>query len=292
MHPVSVGLVGAGPWASMVYGPLLAGRSDLELSGVWARRPEAAEALASRSGTIARSSYEELLDTCEAVVFAVPPDGQATMAAEAARAGKAVLLEKPIAGDLEGAERLADAIGEAGVGSQITLTWRYAATVRSFLESAHAAELDGGRGAFVSGALLGGPFTTPWRLERGPLLDLGPHLIDLLDAALGTVVGVQAHGDLHGWIGLLLDHEGGAASEASLCATAAVEPHVAEVKLYGRGGAITVDCATAVTPDAFVTLASEFVETVRAGGGHPLDVQRGLHLQRIITDAESQLLGP
>lgn len=294
MGAVEVGLVGAGPWAHVVHGPVLAAGPETRLAGVWARRPPAAESLAATLGPGVRAfaRYEDLLDACEAVAFAVPPAVQATLAATAAARGRAVLLEKPIADDLEGARRLADAVGSAGVVSQVVLTWRYAAAVRSFLESATAPAFGalGGRAAFVSAGLLGGPFATPWRLERGALLDLGPHVLDVLDAALGRIVAVRAHGAPGGWVGLLLSHEGGAASEASVCATAAIFPHRAPVAVYGSGGALEIDCAD-IGADAFATLRREFAEAVAAGEPHPLDVHRGLHLQGLIATAEADLAG-
>ena len=290
-EPVSVGLIGAGPWAALVHAPVLAGSPHTRLAGVWARRPEAATELANRHGTAAFDSIEQLFDVCEAVAFAVPPDVQADLARRAARAGKHVLLEKPIAGDLSSAEQLAGAIGDAGVGSMVVLSWRYAEVVRAFVDEARGFAPFGGRGLFVSGALLGGMFATPWRLERGPLLDLGPHVVDLLDATLGRVTGVHAHGDLHAWVGLALEHEGGAVSEASMCATSPLQPHRAGIELYGAKGVIELDCATAVGPDAFATLATELASMVRTGTPHPLDVQRGLHLQGVLAAAEGQLIG-
>jgi predicted dehydrogenase len=287
--PIDVGLVGAGPWAQLVHGPMLAAGPETRLVGVWARRPEAATDVAERLGVRAFDRYDDLLDACQAVAFAVPPAVQASLAVTAAERGKALLLEKPIADDLAGAERLAAAVGGAGVVSVVVLTWRYADAVRSFLTEAAALDATGGRGHFVSGALLGGMFATPWRLERGALLDLGPHVIDLLDAALGPVVGVRAHGSSLGWTGLLLDHDNGRVSEASLCATAAVDPHVAGVSVFGRTGSARVDCATGVGADAFATLRREFVEAVASNTPHPLDVHRGLHLQRLITAAETDL---
>ena len=288
-EPVAVGVVGAGPWASLVHAPVLAASPHTRLAGVWARRHEAAAALAAKHGTTAYESIDALFDACEVVACCVPPAVQADVAVRAARAGKHLLLEKPIAGDLAGAERLADAVGEAGVGSMVVLSWRYATSVRTFVDGARALAPFGGRGMFVSGAFLGGMFATPWRLERGPLLDLGPHVIDLLDASLGAVTGVHAHGDLLGWVGLLLEHEGGAVSEASLCATSGLQPHRSGVEVYGATGALDIDCASAVGPDAFATLAEELATMVRTGEGHPLDVRRGLHLQRILADAEAQL---
>ncbi|HZQ85380.1 MAG TPA: Gfo/Idh/MocA family oxidoreductase [Acidimicrobiales bacterium] len=289
MTVLDVGLVGAGPWARFVHGPTLAAGPETHLVGVWARRPNAAAELAGTLGTRAFDRYEDMLDACSAVAFAVPPAVQAELAVTAAQAGKALLLEKPIAADLAGAERLADATAAAGVVSVVVLTWRYAEVVRSFLRDVAALEPTGGFAHFVSGALLGGPFATPWRLERGALLDLGPHVIDLLDAALGPVVDVRAHGASLGWCGLLLEHAGGHVSEASLCATAKVEPHLAGASVFGVRGAARVDCTTAVGADAIATLRREFAEAASTGAPHPLDVHHGLHLQRLIIAAEDQL---
>jgi predicted dehydrogenase len=162
--------------------------------------------------------------------------------------------------------------------------------VRSFLADAVGLEPFAGRALFVSGGMLGGHFATPWRLERGALVDLGPHVIDLLDAALGRVTSLEAHGQLLGWVALDLHHEGGAISQASMCASVAVEPQRFGIDVYGARGALELDCSSAVGPDTFVTVAEEFAATVRSGQPHPLDAARGLHLQRIIEDAEQQLL--
>src|ERR671919_595600 len=126
--------------------PVPAAGPETHLVGVWARRPDAAMELAGRLGVRPFGRYEDLVDACQAVAFSVPPAVQAELAATAARRGKALLLEKPVAEDLDGALRLADAVGEAGVVSQVVLSWRYAAPVRAFLEAAARLEVIGGRG--------------------------------------------------------------------------------------------------------------------------------------------------
>ncbi|MEU5878639.1 Gfo/Idh/MocA family oxidoreductase [Spirillospora sp. NPDC047279] len=287
-QPVSVGLVGGGAWAERVHAPHLAAGPETRLAGVWTRRPEASAALAGSFGVPAFTRIEELFDACEAVAFSVPPDVQADLAARAARAGKAVLLEKPLAMDLDGARRLADAVGEAGVASQMVLTIRYADATRGFLDQVRGLEPFGGYGAFVSSVLSGGPFATPWRLERGAILDLGPHIVDLLDASLGRITGVRAHGDPLRWVGLLLEHEGGAVSEASVSMAGIGELPPAHVEVYGRNGTARLDWST-VGPAAFTTLVAEFAATVRKGGGHPLDARHGLRIQEVLAEAERQL---
>lgn len=286
---IAVGLVGAGPWATMVHAPVLAAGPETALSAVWARRPEAAAALAARYGAIAAGSFEELLDRCDVVAFAVPPEVQGELAVRAARAGKALLLEKPIASDLVAAERLVDAVEGSGVASLVVLSWRFADGVRTFLERAASFEAIGATGRFLSGGLLAGPFVTPWRLDRGPLVDLGPHVLDLLDAALGPVAAVRAAGSSRRWVSLQLEHATGVTSTAVLSGHVGLEPSRAGVALYGPEGVLEVDCASAVTGQAFATMRRDLAAVVTAGGRHPLDVHRGLRLQRLIHDADGQL---
>jgi predicted dehydrogenase len=88
----------------------------------------------------------------------------------------------------------------------------------------------------------------------------------------------------------LLDHESGAHSEASMSATVPLQPHRAGLEVYGSNGVLELDCVKAVGVAAFATLRAEFAEAVRTGKPHPLDVRRGLHLQRILDGAERQLL--
>lgn len=289
MEPVRVGLVGAGPWAHLVHAPVLARGPDTSLAAVWARRPEAAEELATKHGAVAVPEVEALFEHCDAVAFCVPPAVQAELATQAAIAGKALLLEKPIAADLAGAERLAAAVADAGVPSMVLLTWRYAAPVRAFLAELTDFDAYGAHAEFLSGGLLGPPFATPWRLEAGPLLDLGPHVIDLLDACLGPVVDVRASGRAERWVTLLLEHESGATSTAELCGHTTANR--TGVQLYGEAGQRELDTGSAIGAETFATLQLELATITRSGVAHALDVQHGLRLQRVIQEATAQLRG-
>src|SRR5262245_29260326 len=99
----------------MFHAPLLAAGPELTLSAIWARRPDAARELAGQHGAIAAPTFEDLLSRCDAVAFSVPPDVQAMLAPRAARAGKHLLLEKPLAFTVSDAEAVAAAVDEAGV---------------------------------------------------------------------------------------------------------------------------------------------------------------------------------
>ncbi|GAA3891565.1 Gfo/Idh/MocA family oxidoreductase [Saccharothrix violaceirubra] len=281
-----VGLIGAGPWAERVHAPAIAGHPGSRLVSVWARRPEAAAGLAGAHGAATASSPEELISQVDAVAFAVPPEVQAPLAIQAAEAGRHVVLEKPIAGSLDEARRLADAVDRAGVASLVVLTKRYTPDTREQLERVHAeGGWVGGSVRWLTGALLSGPYShSPWRHERGALDDLGPHVFDLLDAALGPVVEVvAADRSAHDVWQVVLRHEGGATSTAMLTMSLAVSPPVLEVEVYGTAGQRTLTTPATTPIEAYTNLLDEFAALIDSGKtSHPLDVRRGLHLQSII----------
>lgn len=75
----------------------------------------------------ATTNYEELLDdpAVEAVIVATPTDTHATLMAQAARRGKHIFCEKPIALTLEATRTAIDAVRAAGVILQIGFNRRF-----------------------------------------------------------------------------------------------------------------------------------------------------------------------
>lgn len=294
-RPLRIGLVGAGPWADMVHAPAVAAHPGTELVSVWARRPEAAEQLVAKYGGTVAADPDALFEAVDAVAFAVPPSVQAPLAVRAAKAGRHLILEKPIGGDLAEATELADAVADAGVASLVLLTLRYAPEIRAWLDELRTK--DGwatADGRWIGGGLLGGPFSnSPWRHERGGLLDVGPHSLDLLDAALGPIEDVlAAHRSDPDVTQLMLRHSGGRTSVATLCMSLPLNPGVTELSVYGTEGRSSLPPRTTNGQTCYAVLLDELVGMVRAGTTeHPLDVRRGLHLQRLIQRAEDLLAG-
>jgi predicted dehydrogenase len=288
-RPVRFGLVGAGPWAARVHAPAIAAHQDTELVAVWARRPEAADAIARQHGAAVATDVDALFADVDAVAFAVPPSVQAELAGRAAAAGRHLVLDKPVAGTAAEAERLADAVTGAGVGSAVMLTLRYAPEVIEWVTTARTAGgWATGNVTWYGGALLAGPYSTsPWRQERGGLLDVGPHVFDLLDAALGPIEDVLAatHGDHDVWH-VLLAHENGVRSTVSVSSALPIEKAVG-VTLYGKAGRLALPEVVTPAEHCYARLLTDLVALVRAGRpGHPLDVRHGLRLQRLIERAE------
>lgn len=294
MNPpaVRVGLAGAGPWARVVHAPMLAAGPETTLAGVWSRTPEHAAELAAAHGVPAFASYESMLASVDAVALAVAPAAQPDLAVAAAEAGKALLLEKPLALDVAGAERIATAVAANRVGSVVVLTYRFADVVREFLTDARHGTWHGARACFVSGAFLGGAFAGGWRLELGAVLDVGPHILDLVEAALGPVTELTAQGDVHDWVAVQMLHESGARSDVALSCASAIEPSRTEVELYGRERSIAVDARAAARAESFTRLRAEFAAVARTGAAHPCDAARGLELQRLVDRVERALAVP
>ncbi|MFD9292554.1 Gfo/Idh/MocA family protein [Streptomyces sp. NPDC060030] len=283
--PVRVGLVGAGPWARATHARILAAGPETTLAAVWARRPEAAAEVAAPYGAPVAATFEELLDTCEAVAFAVPPAVQGELAQRAAAAGRALLLEKPLAADLVTARKLADTVAEHGVVSQLVLTKRYHPATRAFLAQAAATEVLGARSCYLHGAFLGGEFATSWRLEHGALLDLGPHLLDLLDTAVAPIVSVRGTGDPRRWIELTCEHENGAVSQASLSGSVRLPRARTRIELLGPGEELVYDTAGLDHEECWPVLRREFATAVRTSTGTGIDAAHGLRIQELLDQA-------
>ncbi len=289
MRPIPVGLVGAGPWAEMVHAPMLAAGSETRLAAVWARRPEAAKSLAAHHGAEAVGTWEALLDRCDAVAFAVPPDVQAQLAVKAARAGKHLLLEKPLALTLADARAVAKAVADAGVMTQLVLSYRFRAHTLDFLAAVRELEPVGAHAEFLTGGYLDGPFATPWRREHGALLDLGPHVLDLLDAALGPIERVTALGDPRRWIALTCRHAGGPISQASLSGTLVVPETIWRCVVHGRQGTRIFDPNHDDRAPDWGAVRRAFADGIRTGRAPEFGVERGLRLQEWIDEASRSL---
>ncbi|WP_019202981.1 Gfo/Idh/MocA family protein [Tsukamurella sp. 1534] len=286
-----IGLVGAGPWAQDTHAPALAAHPGVDFVGGWARDPEAAARVFPR----AFESPSALFDAVDAVAFAVPPNVQAPLAIEAARAGRHVILDKPIALDLDGATALAEAVSGAGVRSIVAFTRRFAPETREFITAARALGPVAVEGQWLSGAVLGGKYAaSQWRHEDGALYDVGPHVIDLVDAVAGPVESVTAashDGPSDTWT-VQAVHEGGAASSMSLSIKTPVTPTVMRVTAHSGAGCAVLDSRATPATECFAVLLDEFLESVATGRDHPLGVLRGLHVQRVIAQVRAGVRPP
>ncbi|MEV3973388.1 Gfo/Idh/MocA family oxidoreductase [Streptomyces sp. NPDC050698] len=287
-----IGLLGTGPWARLAHAPALSGHGELDFTGVWGRRPEAAKELAERYGVRAYDDVDELFADVEAVAVALPPEVQASLAAQAARAGCHLLLDKPLAPTVEQGRAVVEAAGEAGVASVVFFTTRFQPEPAGWI--AEQAALGGwftARAEWLGAVFTGdSPFATPWRREKGALWDVGPHALSVLLPVLGDVRRVTAAaygpGDTSH---LVLDHAGGASSTLTLSLTAPPAAAGAAVELRGEAGVAVLPESSDGAVPALARAADALLDAARTGRPHTCDAAFGLRVTEILTAAQDLL---
>ncbi|SOD90884.1 Gfo/Idh/MocA family protein [Streptomyces sp. Ag109_G2-15] len=290
-----IGLLGTGPWAQAAYAPALAGHTGLDFAGVWGRRPEAATALAERYGVPAYDDVDALLADVDAVAVALPPSVQAELAVRAARAGRHLLLDKPLALGVAEARAVTGATERAGVASVVFFTTRFQKEPEAWIDEQAAAA-----GWFTARAQwLGAVFTSdspfaasPWRREKGALWDVGPHALSVLLPVLGDVrqVLAAAYGPAD-TVHLVLDHAAGASSTLTLSLTAPPAAAGADLELRGEAGVSLLPRSSEGAVPALTRAADALLTAHRTGRPHPCDAAFGLRVTEILATAEAKLTG-
>jgi predicted dehydrogenase len=291
-RPLRFGLVGTGYWARITHAPALASTDGVEFAAVWGRNQEAAADLAAQYGVAAHDDISAFLSGVDAVAFAVPPDVQAAIATRAARAGKHLLLEKPIAASEEAASVLVAAVGQAGVASVVFFTHRFQPDVRAWLASVgDQSGWAGGVSVWLGSALQeSSPFNTPWRNDKGALFDLAPHVISLLWAALGPVDSVTADAGPADVTHLVLHHRGGATSTATVTLSAPEGLPGLDLYVWGTAGTSCVPARAAEPVAQLRTALTELAENARSRRtDHPCDVWFGQAVGHVVAEAERQI---
>jgi len=305
MCALRFGLLGTGYWALHAHGPALVASPDAELVGVWGRAPSKAAHAARQLGAASYESPADLFAAVDAVAFALPPDVQAPLALQAARAGLHLLLEKPLSLDLPAAEALARVVDEARVASVVFFTQRFNPASEAWL--AEAAQ----DGPWHSGHLVhyanifqpGNPFgASPWRKARGALWDIGPHALSVVLPVMGPVSSVTARRGPAGsdTVHLVLAHgmtsrspvpsSPVAVSTVSLSLTMPPAASANIFSLYGERGSRTRPDSSFGTEDALAGAIHELAEMVSAGqSAHRCDVRFGLEVVRALAAAERAL---
>ena len=283
------GLVGTGSWARRTHGPGLAAAAGVELVGVWGRHPDKTAGLAGELGVTPYDDYAELLESVDALAFAVPPKVQASMALEAAAVGKHLLLDKPVADSLDDARALADEAAAEGIASVVFLTNRFVPSLRTFFAEIQAR--DGWRGGWARMLASFDPLSdSHWRLEqRGALWDVGPHALSNLTAMLGPVAELTAVGGADGLVHLVLTHDSGATSTVSMSLSAPPAGRNFETGVWGETGTALLPESQIPAYDALSLAAEELVVAAESGESHPVDVAFGTRMVELLASAEEQL---
>jgi myo-inositol 2-dehydrogenase/D-chiro-inositol 1-dehydrogenase len=138
---VRFGIIGAGRIGN-VHAKTIAGLSRAEVVYVADAMPDAAEKLAAAVGAKA-ASVDEIIAAkdIDAVLIGTPTDTHADLIEAAARAGKAILCEKPVSLSVERIEQCLPVVEKAGVPLLIGFNRRYDPNFKALQQRLEAREL-------------------------------------------------------------------------------------------------------------------------------------------------------
>lgn len=135
------------------------------------------------------------------VDVSTPGDSHAEIAIAAAKAGKAVICEKPLANTVAEARRMLAAVEKAGVAHMICHNYRRVPAVmlaKHLIESGRLGDIRHFRGTYLQDWIADPSFPMVWRLDKskagsGALGDIGAHSIDLARYLVGEIAEVSGH---------------------------------------------------------------------------------------------------
>ncbi len=196
--PIEISLLGCGhPHVADVLG-VIASEPDLRLAAAWDADPSAVP------GQISSHRVRDLdtaIRRADAVVICAPTDQRPGLCVRAARSGRPILVEKPIARTAAEAQRLAREIGRSRTPAYPALFLRELPALgrlRGVLRAGVLGRVSAARASYVHAGALNGAFVglaawmrDPQRAGVGGLGDLAIHLIDAF-AVLGPTPRLDA----------------------------------------------------------------------------------------------------
>ena len=302
-EPVKVASIGMG-WWSDVLADAIKRSGKLEIVACYTRSPEKREAFAAKYGCRAAPSYEAVLEDrgIEAIINTTPNNVHCETTCAAARAGKHVFLDKPIANTIADARKLTRACREAGV----VLALGYQRRKESHFRWVRRQIDDGAFGTLVNAEAnisrdrLGQFDLNSWRytaegMPGGVMLQIGIHYADVLAYLMGPIKAVRGSlaqlvlpGENPDVASLILEHQNGAISTLNACYASASEYYL--MNIYGKQatayydlhnglrvlkrGSKRADPVPCTKNDSIVEELEEFARAVRGEGEPEMDGER------------------
>ena len=206
MKAVRWGIIGCGDVTEVKSGPALYRAEHSELVSVM-RRDAARAADFARRHNVARSTgdADAIINApdIDVVYVATPPSSHLGYVLRCAAAGKAVLVEKPMALDSDECRRMIDACAAAGVPLWVAFYRRALPRFLMVRELVQRGEIGEVRMVLsrqfrpLQTASEMAPGSPPWRTDvdvsgGGFFVDMASHTLDFLDFLLGPIEGVRA----------------------------------------------------------------------------------------------------
>ncbi len=301
MTSLGIGIIGAGKHGLRYIRHLTEDVQDATLVALSRRDRRAGEPVAAAHGCAFYEDWRALIEDprVEAIVTAVPVALNVAIAEAACRAGKHLLIEKPLAPTVEAGRRIVEAVRAAGVHAMVAQTLRFDATVAAVRATLPLI----GRVHAITLSQRFEPSTLAW-IDRqaqsggGVMLQTGIHSIDLLRVLLGReVVEVScmtarvctvetednfvllARLDADGVLGQIAGSRA-AGGRSGVIEIAGAEGQIAADHVHRVGSLIRGTTRTPIAMGASIPTVREalraFVAAVRAGGPVPVTVEEAL----------------
>jgi len=241
-------IVGLGSWGRTLVTSVQGECADIRFTTGYTRTPQKAEQFCSQHGIRCAASWEDLLADrdIDAVVLATPNSQHAEQIQQAARAGKHIFVEKPIALDRRGAQAAIRVAEEAGIALAVGFNRRFHPSIRELKTRVQSGRL-GVIATIMAELTATGAFyrsTNSWRLDpleepAGAMAAIGVHLVDGMIDIIGRIREVYCvarqragpHGD--DTTSLLLNFENGVTGHV-FCSSAAARNF--RMAVYGGKG--------------------------------------------------------
>ncbi|MHA7966064.1 Gfo/Idh/MocA family protein [Paenibacillus sp. CAU 1782] len=299
MSKIKVGVIGTGSISSMHLNAY-DGNEHAILYGVCDLNEERAKAAAEKYGAVkVYTDYRNLLADAEieAVSICTWNNSHAEISIAAVKAGKHVLVEKPLCRTLEEALAVQHAVQESGKILQVGFVRRYdnnAALLRDLVQSGEFGDIYYAKASSLR--RLGNPggwFADMERSGGGPLIDIGVHAIDLCWYLMGKPKPVSVSANTYRKLGnrsnikllsfykaadydaalntvedmanALIRFENGASLMVDVSFTLHSKKDEASIKLYGDKGGFEVDPEVLIVSEKNNTIINSVPQTDHSG---------------------------
>jgi predicted dehydrogenase len=210
MRPLTIALIGYGAMGrahAMAYRDLAFHygwpADTLRFAGVSTTRQASADAAARELGCpIATTDALALIERpdVDIVDICTPHDSHETLVTAAARAGRHIYCEKPLARTLDEARRMAAEVQRAGVKCGLTFNFRFFPCVmraKQLIDEGFVGRVFGFYGRYYRASYIDPNRPMSWRLRKeqaggGVLIDSGAHMLDFAQWLLGDIASVRA----------------------------------------------------------------------------------------------------
>jgi predicted dehydrogenase len=273
--PVQLGIIGLGRWAKVL--TRAARQSDkFKIVAGYTRSPDRREAFAQEFGVPGVPDLQTMLANpdIKGVILTVPNEQHLPIAEQAAKAGKHVYTEKPIADTLVDGIKLAALGKRYGIQIVVGHSARLLAGTRRMKQAIDSGEL--GRVVFMEGnfsnerALELTPETWRWykaKAPGGPLSQLAVHIFDSLHCLGGPIDAVSSHASKLSPVGAEVDDQSMtvlkfADGKLGYVGSSWTSPGIYAIRVFGQKGLMhyEVDFGTWDTPSRLHETSTLYIQ--------------------------------